>query len=259
MSSGAPSTSTSQSPGPSSETASKDISSTFSPKDTEENTHPAQESEEPSEMNIQGGTPSTATPTPDTSSSPWQAIYSPQYNAYYFFNSVTNETTWENPLVEPAADGTNLVDPAASSSATSSSTEESSPSTASPTSYNALQAAAVAQGIDPSLAHLDPSLAGPVPGSSSSFYGASAKFNARTGQFTRTDARDPSHLSEYERAKRMSEFYFDVGAWENQRAQDQEEEAAGENEKKRKRPSKKDLVNIFVAFDLPALLRIVIR
>jgi len=66
-----------------------------------------------------------------------------------------------------------------------------------------------------------------------------AKFNARTGAFTRMDARDPSHLSETERAKRMSAVYFDVGAWEQEVEQRvQEEEAAG---KKRKRPSKKDL------------------
>lgn len=98
------------------------------------------------------------------------------------------------------------------------------------------------------MAYLDPSL---VAGSSTSSaipgsYGATAKFNARTGQFARPDARDPSHLSEYERAKRMSEFYFDVGAWEAQRARDQEEAAeiaADGTVKKKKRPTKVDLVS----------------
>ncbi|KAE9405608.1 hypothetical protein BT96DRAFT_963869 [Gymnopus androsaceus JB14] len=184
--------------------------------------------------------PGSATSTPAASSTPWQAIYSPQYNAYYFFNPETNETTWENPLVQAAESSTPAAgDSTASSSSVSPSAEEAASASA---SYNALQAAAIAQGIDPSLAYLDPSLAGPVPGSSSGAYGAAAKFNARTGQFTRVDARDPSHLSEYERAKRMSEFYFDVNAWEQQRIQDQEDAAALEgNEKKRKRASKKDL------------------
>ncbi|KAK0225201.1 hypothetical protein EDD85DRAFT_856895 [Armillaria nabsnona] len=144
----------------------------------------------------------------------WQAIFSPQHNTYYFYNTVTAQTTWENPLVpQPQSQ----PEAAASSS-----------------SYDA----ALAAGIDPSLAYLDPALSAPA-GTSSAAYTATAKFNARTGRFTANDARDPTHMSEYERAKRMSEFYFDVGAWESQRdQQQQEEEAEG---KKRKRPSKKDL------------------
>ena len=77
-----------------------------------------------------------------------------------------------------------------------------------------------------------------------------ARFNSRTGQFTPASARQPGHLSEHERAKRMSEFYFDVGKWEEDLARRGgrlmgEEDPAGEEgskEKKRKRPSKKDLV-----------------
>lgn len=105
-----------------------------------------------------------------------------------------------------------------------------------------MQAAALAQGIDPALAHLDPSLAA---GPSSLPGGAfTAKFNARTGAFAKSDARDPTHLSEFERAKRMSEFYFDVGAWEKDLEHRNTEEYQEEEDKKRKRkPSKKDLVN----------------
>jgi len=102
----------------------------------------------------------------------------------------------------------------------------------------ALQEAAAAQGIDPSLAFLDPSLAAGPSGAAG--YSYSAKFNARTGTFAKPDGRDPTHLSEYERAKRMSEVYFDVGAWEQdvERRKKEEEEEGG---RKRKRPSKKDL------------------
>lgn len=179
-----------------------------------------------------------------TSGTPWTAVFSPQHGSYYFFNSETNETTWENPLAPPA--DAQQAEP--TSDSTSESTDlppsqpESSATKAEP--YTPQQYAAIAQGIDPSLAYLDPSLGASAsttstPGS----YGATAKFNARTGQFTRPDGRDPTHLSEYERAKRMSEFYFDVGAWEQQRDKDRQDEAeAAAIGKKKKRPSKKDLV-----------------
>jgi hypothetical protein len=78
-----------------------------------------------------------------------------------------------------------------------------------------------------------------------------ARFNSRTGQFTPATARQPGHLSEHERAKRMSEFYFDVEKWEEDLArrggrlmgeEDDPADEEGTKEKKRKRPSKKDLV-----------------
>jgi len=202
---------------------------------------PAEENQE----NPRGiSNPDPATPIAALDAQPWQAIFAPQYNAYYFYNSQTGETTWTNPLQPselitpnaPSSDPNTLYDFTPPDSESSSSTFQ----------YTALQAAALAQGIDPSLAHLDPSLltttapasCGPIP----SFQ---AKFNARTGAFTRPDARTPGHLSEYERMKRMSEFYFDVKAWEDQLMEQktQEEEGSG---KKRKRPTKKDLVMIFL-------------
>lgn len=104
-----------------------------------------------------------------------------------------------------------------------------------------IYAAAAEQGIDPALAHLDPSLAasGTAPGA----FTYTAKFNSRTGAFARPDARDPTHLSEYERAKRMSEFYFDVNAWEHEVEKRKLEEAQEEESRKRKKPTKKDLVS----------------
>ena len=174
----------------------------------------------------------------------WQAVWSPAHSAYYFYNSVTHETTWVNPLQSNAEAGP---------SNTTSDTPETSSSTAG-SAYQSipgydLYAAAAAQGIDPALAHLDPSLAGSSSNPAAFTY--TAKFNARTGAFTRPDGRDPTHLSEYERAKRMSEFYFDVNAWENDVAQRKLEEAQEEEEgRKRKRPTKKDLVSIFVVLGL---------
>lgn len=166
----------------------------------------------------------------------WQAIWSPAHNAYYFYNAQTQETTWTNPL-QPAPAAGAFADPSAPDTSTS-------PSPAPPPALSAmydLQAAAAAQGIDPALAHLDPSLAaGP---SNPAAFTYTAKFNSRTGAFTRPDGRDPSHLSEYERAKRMSEFYFDVNAWEEDVEARKLEEAHEEETKKRKRPTKKDLVS----------------
>ncbi|TDL27896.1 hypothetical protein BD410DRAFT_781811 [Rickenella mellea] len=163
----------------------------------------------------QSAAASSAPPPPND----WQAIWSPQHGAYYFYNSRTNETTWINPL-EPTPSGSTAEQPV--------------PSTH---SYYDAQSAAAAQGIDPALAHLDPSLAAGPSAPSAHMY--TAKFNARTGAFAKPDARNPDHVSEYERAKRMSEFYFDVSQWEKDvEARKAEEEETG---KKRKKPTKKDL------------------
>lgn len=172
----------------------------------------------------------------------WQAIFAPQYNAYYFYNIQTGETTWTNPLQPSDSTVSDAPPPTTTTSSDPATFVESESEQPSASQLTALQAAALAQGIDPSLAHLDPALltattsasGGPIPA-------FQAKFNARTGAFTRPDARTPGHLSEYERMKRMSEFYFDVNAWEQQLAQDDAEEEEG-NGKKRKRPTKKDLV-----------------
>ncbi|KAF9531135.1 hypothetical protein CPB83DRAFT_849385 [Crepidotus variabilis] len=191
----------------------------------------------------------------DTESTPapqWQAVWAPQYNAYYFYNPVTQETTWTNPL-QPEASGSSSLEPAAAETSSSANTEgtdaeaEASSSKTPATSavvsqYAAMQAAALAQGIDPLLAHLDPTLRNSVQGTSGTLGDVptfTAQFNAQTGKFAPTSSRTPGHLSEYERAKRMSEFYFDVNQWEQDLAKDQqEEEEAG---KKRKRPTKKDI------------------
>lgn len=179
--------------------------------------------------------PSASSPSPSNAApeGAWQAVWSPAHNAYYFYNSVTQETTWTNPLQTNAEAGpsnsTSPSDDAADAPAASSSSLD-------------IYTAAAAQGIDPALAHLDPSLA--ASGSAPGAFTYTAKFNARTGAFARPDGRDPTHLSEYERAKRMSEFYFDVNAWEQEvekrKLEEAQEEEAG---RKRKKPTKKDLVS----------------
>ncbi|KAI0657583.1 hypothetical protein C8Q70DRAFT_1046179 [Cubamyces menziesii] len=195
---------------------------------------------------VDGGSTSTSTPAPGNSGSTsasaptassastgtWQAVWSPAHNAYYFYNSVTQATTWVNPLQQDNAEAGPSSAPAAAAS-----TAQATPGASSSTVD--LYAAAAAQGIDPALAHLDPSLVAGTGAPGAFTY--TAKFNARTGAFARQDARDPTHLSEYERAKRMSEFYFDVNAWEKDVEMRKLQEAQEEESRKRKRPTKQDL------------------
>jgi len=209
------------------------------------------------------GAASTPSNSGAYSAGEWQAIWSPAHNTYYFYNSATRETTWVNPFQqgqqqagdskskgkerdtsEPDGDGDDddeteyqdnkddeeqgdVAGPSTNATAI----------TQAQTQWEQMQANALAQGIDPHLAHLDPSLATGPSLSSEAF---TARFNARTGAFTAVDGRDPSHLSEYERAKRMSQFYFDVGAWEEELAQ---RDVAEEERKKKRKPTKKDLVS----------------
>lgn len=192
------SASPSKSPEPNAE-SSKDASEASNSNKEPENTGVEAKEVDEAESNSNSGDESDNDEPPPPPPNAWQAIFSPQHNAYYFYNSETNETTWTNPLQPP--DSTTptpapSADVASASASTSKSPEPSQPE-ASTSSHNALQQAAIAAGIDPSLAYLDPSLA------MSASTGAppntfTAKFNARTGAFTAADSRDPGHLSEFE-------------------------------------------------------------
>ena len=218
-----------------------------------------------------GGAASTPSNSGAYSAGDWQAIWSPAHNAYYFYNSATRETTWVNPFQqgqqqagdskgkgkerdtsEIDGDGDDGDDDDGETEGQDKDDDDdddeeqrdvAGPSTnataitQAQTQWEQMQANALAQGIDPQLAHLDPSLATGPSLPSGAF---AARFNARTGAFTAVDGRDPSHLSEYERAKRMSQFYFDVGAWEEELAQ---RDTAEEERKKKRKPTKKDLVS----------------
>ena len=120
-------------------------------------------------------------PSPESSLT-WKAIFAPQHNTYYFYNSVTQETTWINPLASEQEQPQAQL--------------EASTTTFSPLSATATSvvAAALAQGIDRLLAHLDPSLL--VPGCSGSSPSFTARFDSRMGQFTPASARTPGRLSD---------------------------------------------------------------
>jgi len=165
--------------------------------------------------------------------SEWQTAYSSPHNAWYFFNARTGETTWTNPLQDPnvvASTSQLLSDP--SSAATEG------PFSSTTTTTEPMGLAALEQGIDPELAYLDPSLAyGPLSTGPGTY---AARFNAHTGRFTAEDGRDPSHVSEYARAQRMSAVFFDVEGWEADIAKRKAEEAL-EGPRRKKKPTKADL------------------
>jgi len=153
----------------------------------------------------------------------------------------TPSTGTDNPTNAPQEG-----DPSSSAAQSSGAT----PVPASVAQIYALQEAAAAQGIDPSLAYLDPSLAGgPSAAGGSGAYNFTAKFNAHTGTFTRPDGRDPTHLSEYERMKRMSSVYFNMDQWEQEVAQRKNVFVdIGERGEKGKRMKKKELVGSLFFF-----------
>jgi hypothetical protein len=117
-----------------------------------------------------------------------------RYNAYYFHNVKTKETTWTNPIV-----GT-------------------------PKAAPKKDARQVLQGVDPDLAYLDPNLSVALSSSASSggtvaggAYAAAGRFNARTGKFEGDPSRNPDFVSDFSRMKRQSNIYFDVDGWEKVR------------------------------------------
>jgi hypothetical protein len=147
-------------------------------------------------------------------------------SAYYFWNSETGVTTWDNPLqVQAAAESiTSAIDSIAAKSST-------------PTAEDF-------GGIDPDLAYLDPNLARSRAGSSHAPV-FKAAFNARTGRFQGDPSLNPDRISDYKRAERQQEAFYNKQAWD--------ESLGGrglrnsDDEKRNKRPSAKEVVcSLFV-------------
>ncbi|KAI9637403.1 uncharacterized protein MKK02DRAFT_32260 [Dioszegia hungarica] len=139
---------------------------------------------------------------------PWQAVWSAEKNAWYFWNTKSGEVTWTNPLPAPAA--TESAPPLPAGPAPSSSAQPQAP-------LPAQRRFGVVPEIDPALAFLLPPEA---RGGVSDPTAQSAMFNARTGRFTANDYMyNVEHLDEYNRMKRMNNQYFDQDAWERDMAE----------------------------------------
>ncbi|ORY73820.1 hypothetical protein BCR35DRAFT_306924 [Leucosporidium creatinivorum] len=122
----------------------------------------------------------------------WTAVWDPSSNAYYFYNSITNETTWTNPL-----EGGSDANAEASTSAAPAASQDSGPDFG---------------GIDPELAFLDPTLSRQMTsgGGTQSFQ---ARFNSRTGRFQGDPSMNPDRISDYSRGTRQQEVFYDTAAW----------------------------------------------
>ncbi|PWN17782.1 hypothetical protein BCV69DRAFT_121956 [Microstroma glucosiphilum] len=141
---------------------------------------------------------------PQAEGHPWQAAH----NAYYFWNSQTNTTTWVNPLQE---EGSSSASGAASNPRASTSAVPQQQQQQQQPEMLSEEDLARQAGIDPELAHLDPALY-------ASQLRMAASSAASSGSASLAADRDPqSRFSQTSKAKRQMSAYFDVEAWEQQR------------------------------------------
>ncbi|ORY95320.1 hypothetical protein BCR43DRAFT_492793 [Syncephalastrum racemosum] len=122
----------------------------------------------------------------------WAAAWNEQYQTYYWWNTVTQETTWENPYETGRA-----VAPLPPSEGESPAPQEAATSD-------------IAQ---------------------QQTYAYQAYFNTRTGKFqaaSDVDRLNPERMSIENRAKRQMQYYFDVDAYTEQRNQERMAAQAGQ-------------------------------
>lgn len=197
-------------------------------------------------------------------SHPWQAVWDATRNAWYFWNSVTQETTWENPLAGKGADkgGKPAEDPASRLEGDAGEGK----TAAQVVSNMTDEEVALACGIDPDLAYLDPGMyateiqqarMGMGTGASSSSAGGAGyrlagAFDSRTGEFVPLQKvgqgaeHDPSRLGHAFQADRQMSAFFDVQQYHEERKREHEAQQGAQTTDddgriKRHRPTKKEL------------------
>ncbi|KAI5481170.1 WW/Rsp5/WWP domain containing protein [Pseudohyphozyma bogoriensis] len=153
----------------------------------------------------------------------WTAVWSADANAYYYWNANTQEVTWENPLAGGAS---------ANAEASTSSKPADGGDGRSAVDYG---------GIDPELAYLDPNLAR-AAGAGGSAPVFQARFNSRTGRFQGDPSMNPDRISDFSRAERQQNAYYDVGGW-NESLEGRGIKRAGEETdgRKAKKPTAKQV------------------
>ncbi|GMK57568.1 hypothetical protein CspeluHIS016_0404020 [Cutaneotrichosporon spelunceum] len=151
---------------------------------------------------------------------PWQAVWAPANNAYYFWNTETDEVTWTNPVALPSEAPPLPNEPPPL------------PTGPAPSRTGGLPE------IDPALAYLLP--AEQRDGSTSAM---SAAMAARSGRLGADSHYAFAALDEYSRQKRFNEHYFDVDGWEKSKAAEarkrKADQSAGINEDRK--ITKKDM------------------
>ncbi|KAI7882493.1 hypothetical protein K492DRAFT_144979 [Lichtheimia hyalospora FSU 10163] len=152
-----------------------------------------------------------------SSSNVWTAAWDENSQAYYWWNMMTYETTWDNPYEKNALDKVlDQVD-------TQGGSEEVNSATASPTTHTQ-----------------HPYPASSTPSFANQSYTYQAYFNKRTGKFqlaSDVDRLNPERMSIENRAKRQMQYYFDVDAYTEERNRERAAGAAGQ----KRQLSKKDI------------------
>lgn len=152
------------------------------------------EEPEPEDGGEQPPLPPEAPPGNDGIDDGWQPVWDETYQAYYFYNSLTNETTWTNPRV-PTAKPALAGDPPLPLE------DEPDPNL----TYNP----AIHGDYDPSAPYAQQPAA-VAPGDE---YVARGAFNRFTGKFQpATSRRVPETYNDENKTRRQMEFYFDVDA-----------------------------------------------
>ncbi|KAH8555056.1 hypothetical protein BGW37DRAFT_436911 [Umbelopsis sp. PMI_123] len=187
----------------------------------------------------------------------WVPTWDEESQAYYWWNTVTNETTWDNPYPEFAQDQAPEDDNAQGYYEENQGYYYPGYADSYPTENNPLDA--VLNKIDTEVRTqldntsdtsrpfrsynelFDPSEA--TAQASAHSYNSVAHFNSRTGKFTSSkeaDMYNPEYMSLENRAKRQMQFYFDVDAYQEQVNRERLANPAG-----KKRPLSKQEVEKF--------------
>ncbi|KAI9489469.1 hypothetical protein BDB00DRAFT_876343 [Zychaea mexicana] len=166
----------------------------------------------------------------------WTATWDANNQAYYWWNMVTYETTWENPLIKNPGDGKTegSNDKVIKGEKEGSRELSGSPALSSENNYVA--------GTDSTTAATltDHTTYPQYPGQDYS-YSVQAYFNSRTGKFqaaSEMERLNPEHLSIESRATRQMKYYFDVDDYTEQRNRDR---SLGVSSGSKQRLSKKDV------------------
>lgn len=168
--------------------------------------------------------------TAATAENAWTTAWDEASQAYYWWNMVTYETTWDNPYEKKAT------------ASTTTSAEGGSPQTSA-------AAAAAASPAESQTSETSPRQASVYAhtsqypyqfGANGEPYVFQAYFNTRTGKFqtaNEVDRFNPERLSIENRAKRQMQYYFDVDAYMEERNREKQSGMAGQ----KRRLTKKDI------------------
>ena len=157
----------------------------------------------------------------------WQPVWDPTYSRYYFYNTYTQETTWQNPRI-PEADA---------AAAEAASPDAAAPGTVAEVPHDPLRYNPAIHGdYDPTAPYAQVREEAAAPGQEPDFT-VTAAFNRFTGKFQPAQSHMvPENYNADNKSKRQMQFYFDVDA-----AANSHEGRSLKAERQAKKLSKKEL------------------